>query len=149
MDGFKWLLVLMALIYPSATFIYYGNGVVAYYEDPLGMKNVVEVRNGWGQDLDLSGYIDGIALNDCSLIGRAVMLRRGDGPLIGPFLCVDCAQEQHLAWREEKNIIADVGWLTAKVLWGADTYIPDVTIYIVGEKYGVGRTAQKAAKRLR
>lgn len=130
--------------------VFYGAGTVAFYQDPLGMYNVTVVRSSWGQVFDLKGYVDGIALNDCDMLGREVWLQRGSGPIIGPFLCVDCASRQHIEWRESRNLIADVGWWTAKMLWGLDTYAPNITIYIEqrGTEYELGRAVKETAKRL-
>lgn len=108
----------------------YDSGTVAYYQDQDLMYQVTQNRKQWGQDFDLTGYVDGIALNDCSLLGKTVWIQRGDGPIIGPFLNVDCANGVHIESREERNVIADVGYYTAKHIWEANGYITDVKIYL-------------------
>lgn len=124
---FSWL---GGLPYP-ADLILYSEGTVAYYEDPNLMRRVWKFRKSWGQDLgDLDDFIDGIALNDCSYLGKTAFIVVNDVLLIGPLLVVDCACAEHLPGRIDKGLIADLGYYTAVELLGARTYIEDITIYL-------------------
>lgn len=124
-------LIILELISMPAGILYYDSGTVAYYQDPGLMQEVLENRKSWGQDLgDLDKFVDGIAMNDCGLLGETVFIRVRNGPLIGPLLVVDCACAEHLPGRIGRGLIADLGYHTAVELLEADTYIEDVIIYL-------------------
>ncbi|KKL87181.1 hypothetical protein LCGC14_1937260 [marine sediment metagenome] len=102
-------------------------GVAVYYAEGL-MEATARYRG-----LDLSGYVDGVAMMSCADIGQTVWISRyrsryvdalpasnGSIPLFweGPFLVVDCAEwDDHYPISVFRNEVVEVGFETAK-RWG-------------------------------
>lgn len=103
---------------PAPTYFY---GRAVFY-GPGVMRGTAEVR-----DLNLEGYVDGVAIPTCADIGLPVWLRRPGHDWEGPFLVVDCATNGDIYgvvfFRQEA---VEVGWRTAvrwgMAEWGGDLY---------------------------
>ncbi len=86
------------------------DGMATYY-GPGVMEEVVFNRN-----MDLRGYIGGVALNRAEDLGRVVWLERGS-EITGPWLVVDCAQAgEHYLNRENADppLVVEVPWEQAE-----------------------------------
>ncbi len=104
----------------------YTMGMAVYYAEGL-MEATAHYRG-----LDLSDYVDGVAMMSCADIGQTVWIRRyrhqwllPDYPDAnerfdweGPFLVVDCAEwDDHYAIAVFREEVIEVGWKTAQ-RWG-------------------------------
>lgn len=78
-------------------------GLATYYAPGL-MEMVAGNRQ-----MDLNGYVGGVALNDPRYLGHEVWLLWADESEIeGPFLVVDCAARQDIADRERLGLVVEV-----------------------------------------
>jgi len=69
---------------------FYSEGYSVWY-DPWIIEATAHVRG-----MDLSGYLDGVALMSPADLGKEVWIRRDGHDWEGPFLVVDCAQQNHM-----------------------------------------------------
>lgn len=91
--------------------------------------------------LDLTGYLDGVSLMSPADIGKTVWINHPDFGWEGPYLVVDCAQQNHMyGVIVSRSEVVEVGFKTA-LRWGMVTNyrvneyrIEDVKVYI-GEGY--------------
>ena len=107
---------------PAPQFI---SGAAVYYAPGL-MEATARYRG-----LDLSGYVDGVAMMSCSDIGQEVWIWEG-WSWDGPFLVVDCAEWDDM-WpvTVHRNEVVEVGWKTA-IRWGMierDEYTKPVYVW--------------------
>ncbi len=94
----------------------YAEGVVTWV-NPNRMEDTALVNN-----INLSNYIDGIALMSCADIGQTVWIKRPEADWEGPYVVADCANPKHMfaaiCYKEE---ITELGFKTAQA-WGLATY---------------------------
>jgi len=90
----------------------HSTGSVVYYA-----PNVMEATAKY-RELSLEEYVDGVSLMSPGDIGKIVWIRRAGHDWEGPFLNVDCAQQNHMynniVYRGE---VVEVGFRTAEK-WG-------------------------------
>ncbi len=90
----------------------YSTGNSVYYA-PGVMEATAEYR-----ELDLEGFLDGVALMSPADIGKTVWIKHPEHGWEGPFLSVDCAQQNDMynaiVYRGE---VIEVGFVTAQK-WG-------------------------------
>ena len=87
--------------------------------------------------LDLKGYLDGVSLMSPADIGKTVWINHPDFGWEGPYLVVDCAQQNHMyGVIVSRNEVVEVGWKTAS-RWGmvnnrkiSDYRLEGVEVYI-------------------
>lgn len=87
--------------------------------------------------LNLEGYLDGVSLMSPADIGKTVWIKHPEFGWEGPYLAVDCAQQNHMyGVIVSRNEVVEVGYRTA-VRWGMVNYrqtneyrIEDVEVYI-------------------
>lgn len=90
----------------------YAKGNVVWYSPDL-MEATAQA-----QGIDLSQYVDGVALMSCQDFGQVVWIKRPGYDWEGPFIVVDCAKRQHMfAAIYYNGEIAEVGFKTAE-RWG-------------------------------
>jgi len=86
------------------------SGQAARY-DP-GLMGIAAANNGY----DLSGYLGGVAVMAKADKGRSLWLRfsagKKAGQWQGPFLAVDCAQEEHYDGLVARGRVVEVSWHT-------------------------------------
>lgn len=116
----------------------YTVGDVVYYA-PGVMEATAEVRL-----LDLDEYLDGVSLMSPADIGKTVWIKRPNNGWEGPFLSVDCAQQNDMYNAVvNRGEVVEVGFKTA-LRWGlvkvsnkrwrtVEWKIEDVEVY-VGER---------------
>ena len=74
------------------------------------------------RDLDLTGYMDGVAMASPADIGRDVWLKLPDGEWEGPYLVVDCAKRGDIyPITVGRGEVVEVGFRTAE-RWGMVNY---------------------------
>lgn len=84
-------------------------GRATYYRSGL-MAEVAETRG-----MSLDGFVDGVALNDCSNLEKTVWLEFEGIPVpLGPMKSVDCAQPKHAVIREQQGYVVEVSAALAK-----------------------------------
>ena len=90
----------------------YSYGSAVWYA-PWVMEGTARARG-----MSLEGYVDGVSLLSPSDIGETVWMRKLGGEWEGPFLVVDCAQQNHhFAAAYYNGETVEIGWETAK-RWG-------------------------------
>jgi len=81
--------------------------------NPFLMEATAE-RNG----IDLTPFLDGVALLSCADVGQTVWIKRSGGDWEGPFVVADCIKREHMfaaiCYKEE---LVEVGFRTAE-RWG-------------------------------
>lgn len=75
--------------------------------------SVMEATARW-RGIDLSHYVDGIALPSCYHIGQTAWIHRGDGVWEGPYVVADCAGRGDMySAVVYTGEVVEVGWKTA------------------------------------
>lgn len=90
--------------------------------------------------LDLKGYLDGVSLMSPADIGKTVWINHPDLGWEGPYLVVDCAQQNHMyGVIVSRDEVVEVGYTTA-VRWGMVNNYKVYEYRIDGVEVYVGET---------
>lgn len=90
--------------------------------------------------LDLKGYLDGVSLMSPADIGKTVWIHHPDLGWEGPYLVVDCAQQNHMyGVIVSRDEVVEVGYTTA-VRWGMVNNYRVYEYRIEGVEVYVGET---------
>ena len=93
-------------------------GHASHYAEKF-MEGVIQQRQEWGQlPEDLSGWADGVAVLDCSLIGETIYIYHD---VWKSYIVADCARRDNgdgtQTWMIDNNILVEVGYKTCSK-WG-------------------------------